>query len=160
MYVLFIVSIIYYILRNTSLVFVLSHGNIFMYVCCMVITCSSRVWINRVRSSILPVVSLTGNMIFPCPRSRLKNWSRETGLAVPSRVAACPFSTLNLNLVIFHGIPPAFRKGIQLLYHQPPYRVSAELINKVKRLRTDGIIDCRGCAGTGSSSSSPLLGII
>ena len=28
-----------------------------------------------------------GKLIFPCPRSRLRIWSRETGSAVPSRVS-------------------------------------------------------------------------
>ena len=40
-----------------------------------------------VRLPILPVVSRTGKIkCFPCPWSRLKSWSRETGSAVPSRV--------------------------------------------------------------------------
>ena len=47
----------------------------------MVIT-YSRVWINRVKLQILLVVR-----IFPCPRSRLRNWSRETGPALPSRIS-------------------------------------------------------------------------
>ena len=33
------------------------------------------------------MVSWTGKLFFPCPRSRLRIWSRETGLAVPSRVS-------------------------------------------------------------------------
>ena len=55
---------------------------------CMVSTFfSSRVWIKRAWLRILLVVSLTGKKTHPCPRSRLRIWSRETGSAVPSRVS-------------------------------------------------------------------------
>ena len=73
-----------------------------MYVC-MVIT-YSRVWINRVRLPILLVVSWTVKIIFPCPRARLRIWSRETGSAVPSRVSLL-IPILRLNLVLTYGIP-------------------------------------------------------
>ena len=62
-----------------------------MYVC-MVIT-YSRVWINRVRLPILLVAAEQGKLIFPCPRSRLRNWSRETGSAVPSRFSLLVLQT-------------------------------------------------------------------
>ena len=39
--------------------------------------------------------------------------SRETGSAVPSRVSLFA-SILRLNLVLTHGIPPDFRRGIHL----------------------------------------------
>ena len=38
-------------------------------------------------------------LFFPCPRSCLRNWSRETGSAVPSRVSLF-FSILRLNLIL------------------------------------------------------------
>ena len=41
-------------------------------------------------------------------------WSRETGSTVPSRV-----SSLRLNLVFTHSIPPAFRDAVHI-YRQPP----------------------------------------
>ena len=48
-------------------------------------------------------------IIFPCPRSRLRIWSRETGSAIPSRVSLL-ISILKLNLVLtYYGIPPDFR---------------------------------------------------
>ena len=50
---------------------------------------------------------------FPCPRSRLRIWSCETGLAVPSRVSLF-ISILRLNLVHIYGIPPEFRGGVLL----------------------------------------------
>ena len=52
-------------------------------------------------------------LFFPCPRSRLKIWSRETGLAVPSHVSLL-ISILRLNLVLTYGIPPDFRDGVHL----------------------------------------------
>ena len=51
--------------------------------------------------------------IFPCPRARLRIWSRETGSAVPSRVSL-PISILRINLVPTNGIPPEFRGGVHL----------------------------------------------
>ena len=51
--------------------------------------------------------------MFPCPRSRLRIWYRETGSAVPSRVSLL-ISTLRLNLVLAYGIPPEFRGGVYL----------------------------------------------
>ena len=52
-------------------------------------------------------------IISPCPRSRLRIWSRETGSAVPSRVSLL-ISILRLNLVVTYGIPPDFRGGVHL----------------------------------------------
>ena len=82
-----------------------------MYVC--IVTHIARVWINRVRLPILHVVRWTGKikMFFPCPRSRLRIWSRETGSAVPSRVSLL-ISILRLNLVLTYEIPPAFRGAV------------------------------------------------
>ena len=51
--------------------------------------------------------------IFPCLRSRLRIWSRETGSAVPSRVSLL-ISILRWNLVLTYGIPPEFRGGVDL----------------------------------------------
>ena len=71
------------------------------------VTCIAiRVWINRViMLPILLVVSRTGKLIFPCPRSRLRTWSHETGSAVPSRVSLLT-SIPRLNIVLTYGIPP------------------------------------------------------
>ena len=54
-----------------------------------------------------------GKLIFPCPRSRLRIWSRDTGSAVPSRVSLL-ISILRLNLVLTHGILPDFRGDAHL----------------------------------------------
>ena len=73
-----------------------------------------------------------GKWIFSCPRSRIKNWSPETGSAVPSRVSPLIIHTQAESdwLVLTHGIPPAFRDGV---YSSIPstvirHRVSPELI--------------------------------
>ena len=42
-------------------------------------------------------------LIFPCLRTRLRIWSRETGSAVPSLVSLLIF-ILRLNLVLTHAI--------------------------------------------------------
>ena len=52
-----------------------------------------------------PLGQLNIILIFPCPRSRLRIWFRETGSAVPSR-GSLFISILRLNLVLTHGIPP------------------------------------------------------
>ena len=64
---------------------------------------------------------------FPCLRSRLRIWYRETGS--PSRPAPVfSFSTLRLNLVLTHGIPPDFRGCVHLLiYTVPPYAIGSVL---------------------------------
>ena len=53
------------------------------------------------------------NDFFACPRSRLRIWSRETGLVAPSRVSLL-ISILKLILVLTYGILPEFRGGVHL----------------------------------------------
>ena len=53
-------------------------------------------------------------LAFPCPRTRLRIWSRETGSAVPSRSSLLISILRLLNLVLTHGIPPDFRGGVHL----------------------------------------------
>ena len=70
---------------------------------------------------ILLVVSRTGKMKFPCPRSRrLRIWSRETGSAVPSRFSLL-ISILRLNLALTYEIPPEFRGGVHSFIFKSPY---------------------------------------
>ena len=56
---------------------------------------------------------LNREIIFPCPRSRLRIWFRETGSAVPSRFGLL-ISIFRLNLVLTYGIPPEVRGGAYL----------------------------------------------
>ena len=88
------------------------------------------------------------DICFPCPRSRLRNWSREIGSAVPSLVGPLIFHTQAESdwlMVLTHGIAPAFRDGVHT-YHQPPSRQCR--VNRVAQLRTDGV-HRRKSAGTG-----------
>ena len=93
------------------------------------------------------ILLVVRKLYFICPRSRLRIWSRETGSAVPSRVSLL-ISTLRLNLVHTHGIPPDFPRRhpfIYLNHHTPSgqYRVY-----RVTQLRNDGV-HSREPAGTG-----------
>ena len=88
-------------------------------------------------------------MNIPCPRSRLRVWSRETGLTVPFGVSLL-ISVLRLNLVLtYYGIPSEFRGGVHLfiLYRHAPLGQSQ--LNRVTQLRTDGV-HYRQSAGTGA----------
>ena len=69
--------------------------------------------------------------MFPCPRSRLRIWSRETGSAVPSRVSLLIF-ILRLNLVLTYDIPSEFRGGVHLFIQTAiRHRVSPEFIGSL-----------------------------
>ena len=52
-------------------------------------------------------------LVSPCPRSRLRTWSRETVLAVPSH-ASLLVSILRPNLVLTYGVPPSFRVCVRM----------------------------------------------
>ena len=106
-------------------------------------TYRARVWINRVRLPVLHVVSWTGKWIFPCARSRLRDWSRETGSAVPSRVSMF-LSILRLNLVLTYGIPPEFRGGVYLFILNRHTPSGQSRVYRVTQLRTDGVPPARG----------------
>ena len=55
---------------------------------------------------------------FPCPRSRLTIWPRETGSAVKSRVSLLILYT-QAEYVAYSRIPPAFRDGVHILLYTP-----------------------------------------
>ena len=58
---------------------------------------------------------------FPCPRLRLRIWSRETGLAVPSRASLLIILlTPKLNIVLTHEIPPLSATASTYRYRQQP----------------------------------------
>ena len=106
----------------------------------------ARVWINGIWLPILHVVSGTGNMIFPSPRSRLRIWSHETGPVVPSRVSPLISThTQTESGVLTRVIYPAFHDGVHIIYSQPPLGQSR--VHEVMQLRTDGV-HCRESAGT------------
>ena len=84
--------------------------------------------------------------VFPCPRSRLRIWSREMGAVVPSRVSLLIFM-LRLNLVLTYGILPEFRGGVHLIISNRHTPSGQSRIYRVTQLCTDGV-HCRETAGT------------
>ena len=84
------------------------------------------------------------NEYSPVRVSRLRIWSRETGLAVPSRVSLF-ISILRLDLVLTYGIPPEFRDGVHIfiLDRHTPSNQSPELIGS------------RNCVPTAFTAESP-----
>ena len=85
--------------------------------------------------------------IFLCPRSRLRIWSRETGLAVPPRVSWL-ISILRLNLVHTYRTSPEFRGGVYLFIKNRHTPSGHSRVYRVTQFRTDGV-HCRESAGTG-----------
>ena len=114
----------------------------------MVSTCSSRVKMNRVWALpiLLVVSSDLGKCFFPCPRSRLRIWSRETGLAVPSRVSWPTTLTQSESTAYSRDFSRFPRRCPHILYRQPPSGESR--VYRVTQLRTDGV-RCQEPTGTG-----------
>ena len=56
---------------------------------------------------------LKREITIPCPRSRVRDWFRETGSPVPSLVSPL-ILLIRLNMVLIHGIPPDLRGGVHL----------------------------------------------
>ena len=107
----------------------------------------ARVRINRVRLPILLGSADQGKLFFPCPRLRLRIWSRETDSAVPSRVRLL-ISILRLNLVLLlTGFLPSSAAASIYLF-KPPYGIGSVPSYQVTRLRTDGV-HCRESTDTG-----------
>ena len=91
---------------------------------------------------------------FPCPRSRLRIWSRETGSAVLSHVSLLISILFRLNLVLvyLHGIPPKFHGRVHLFIynrHTIRHRVSPAFIGSRNCVPMDGVHYHRESAGTG-----------
>ena len=92
-------------------------------------------------------------MFFPCPRLRLRIWSRDTSSIVSSHAGVFILHT-QAESAYSRGIPPAFRDGVHIIYYKVYYtailrhRVKPDFIRS-RKLRTDGV-DCRESAGTGS----------
>ena len=94
------------------------------------------------------VANTACGQLFPCPRSCLRIWSRETVSAVPSRVSLL-ISILRLNLVLTYGIPPEFRGGVHIFIQTAiRHRVSPELIGS------------RNCVPIAFTAESPGTGSV
>ena len=74
---------------------------------------------NQLRKVANPVYGQLNRGKFPCPRSRLRVWFRETGLAVPSLVSLLILSNLNITLNLVLGILPEFRGGVHIFLPAP-----------------------------------------
>ena len=94
------------------------HGSLLyiMHICVITAVYGHHIWQGKdqpgqVANPARGQLAEQGKSILPCPRSRLRILSRETGSAVsPSRVSLL-ISILRLNLVLTYGIPPEFRGG-------------------------------------------------
>ena len=85
-----------------------------------------------------------GENIFPYPTPGFEpdNLVARDGLGRPRLESARSLSTPTLNLVLVHGIPPAFRRGAHL-YRQPSSRQFR--VYQVPEVSTDGVY-CRESA--------------
>ena len=95
-----------------------------------------------------PARGQLNKLIFPCPRMCLRIWSRETGLAVPSRVSLFILHTkaeFGAYLRDSSRVPQR-RPCLFILNHHTPSGQSR--VYRVTQLRTDGV-RCRESAGTG-----------
>ena len=83
---------------------------------------------------------------FPCPRTCLRIWSRDTGSAVPSRVSLLIFDTQAESGAYSRDSSrfPRRRPYIYLNRHTPS---GESRVHRVTQLRTDGV-HCRESAGT------------
>ena len=86
-----------------------------------------------------------GKLMFPCPHSCLRIWSRETGSADPSRVSLL-ISMLRLNLVLTYRIPPEFRGGDRLVILKCHTLSGQSRVYRVTHVHIDGV-HCRESAG-------------
>ena len=91
---------------------------------------------------------------FPCPRTCLRIWCRDTGSAVPSRVSLLIFDTQAESGAYSRDSSrfPRRRPYIYLNRHTPS---GESRIHRVTQLRTDGV-HCRESAGTELVVLKPL----
>ena len=120
------------------------------YVCmyvCMVIT-YSRVWINRVRLSILLVVSWTGKMNIPLSPCVPENLVSRDGFSrsVPRQPVHSPYSGWIWCLLT--GFLPSSAAASIYLYKNRHTPSCPSRVYRVTQLRTDSV-HCRESAGTG-----------
>ena len=85
--------------------------------------------------------------IFPCPRTRLRIWSREKGSAVPSRVSLLILYTQAGSGAYSRDSSPVSRRR-PFIYFNCHIPSSQPRVHRVMQLRTDGV-HCRGSAGIG-----------
>ena len=87
------------------------------------------------------------HIYFPCPRSRLRIWSRETNSAIPYRVSLLLVNT-QADSGAYSRDSSRFPRRRPFIYNnQPPSGQSG--VCQVTQLRPNGV-HCRESAGTGS----------
>ena len=86
-------------------------------------------------------------LIFPCPRSRLRIWSREKGSAVPSRVSLLILHTQAESGAYLRDSSLFPRRCPFIYLHRHPPSGQSR-VYQVTQVRTDGG-NCRESAGTG-----------
>ena len=86
------------------------------------------------------------NLMFPCPRSHLRIWSRETGSAVPSRVSLLILRTQDESGA-YSRHSPRFPRRCPFIYLNRHTPSGQSRVYRVTQLRTDGV-RCRESAGT------------
>ena len=84
-------------------------------------------------------------LIFPCPRTRLRIWSREKGLAVPSRVKLLILHT-QAESGAYSRDSSRFSRRCPFIYFNCHIPSSQPRVHRVTKLRTDGV-HCRESAG-------------
>ena len=98
--------------------------------------------------------------VFPCPRSRLRIWSPETGSAIPSRVSPlflhfqAESSIINLVRLLTGFLTFSATASIHL-NRQPPSGQSR--VNRVTHLGTDGVHHYQESTGTGPAEVVVLV---
>ena len=129
-----------YVCMHVYILYVCSMYYVCMYVC-MVITYSRRARINWVRfCQSCSWSAEEGELIFPCPCSRLRIWYRETGSAVPSRVSLHPHNNTQTEsgLCLRDSLRVLRRRPfIYFLNRHTPSGQSR--VHGVTQLRSDGV---------------------
>ena len=105
---------------------------------CMV-THIARVWIKRVRSPILLVISRTEKINVSLSAFAPGNLVSRDGLSTSVPRQPAHISILRLNLVLTYGIPPELRGGVHLFMLNPHTPLGQSRIYGVPPLRTDGV---------------------
>ena len=95
-----------------------------------------------------------GKLIFPCPRSRLRTWSRETGPAVPSRASLLISIHTQAESGAHLRDSSRFPRQCQFIYlnrHAPSDQ--SRVYRVITQLRTDGV-HCRESRASNPQGSS------
>ena len=102
---------------------------------------------NQLRKVANPVYGQLNRGKLPCPRSRLRIWFRETGLAVPSLVSLLILYA-NAESGAFSRYSSRIPGQASIYFYQHHTPSGQSRVYRVTQLRTDGV-HCRESVGTG-----------